>query len=101
ALIADQAPGNPDKAYWLNFFGHPTPFLRGPETGAAAAGLAVLFAQIYKIKRGRYELRYELCTENAATLPKGELTRRYVQFLERGNQDQPEMWLRSHQREKR
>lgn len=101
ALIADQAPGNPDKAYWLNFFGHPTPFFRGPETGAAAAGLAVLFAQIYKTKRGRYELRYELCTENAATLPKGELTRRYVQFLERVIREQPEMWLWTHRRWKR
>ncbi len=98
ALIADQAPGSPDKAYWLNFFGRPTPFLRGPETGAAAANLAVLFAWIHKIKRGRYELRYELCTDNAATLPKGELTRRYVQFLEKSIRNQPEMWLWSHRR---
>lgn len=98
ALIADQAPGSPDKAYWLNFFGRPTPFLRGPETGAAAANLAVLFAWIHKIKRGRYELRYELCTDNAATLPKGELTRRYVRFLEKSIRDQPEMWLWSHRR---
>jgi len=98
ALIADQAPGDLEKAYWLNFFGQPTPFLRGPESGAAAASLAVLFAQIYKTRRGHYELRYELCTSNAATLPKGELTRRYVRYLEKVIREHPEMWLWSHRR---
>lgn len=34
ALIADQVPGDPSKAYWMNFFGRPTPFIRGPERGA-------------------------------------------------------------------
>lgn len=101
ALIADQAPGNPNKAYWLNFFGQPTPFVRGPETGATTANLAVLFAQIYKTRRGHYELKYELCTENATTLPKGELTRRYVRYLEKVIREHPEMWLWSHRRWKR
>ncbi|HXB91084.1 MAG TPA: hypothetical protein VNU72_02295, partial [Puia sp.] len=31
ALLADQSPGGPDNSYWLNFFGRPTPFVRGPE----------------------------------------------------------------------
>ena len=36
ALVADQVPGDPAKAYWMNFFGRPTPFMRGPERGATA-----------------------------------------------------------------
>jgi KDO2-lipid IV(A) lauroyltransferase len=28
-LVADQNPGHPKNAYWLNFFGKPTPFLKG------------------------------------------------------------------------
>lgn len=101
ALVADQVPGDVSKAYWLNFFGRPTPFIRGPERGAVAGNLSVFFAQIYKIKRGYYKLDYELCTENAADLPKGELTRRYVEYLERSISAHPEMWLWTHRRWKK
>lgn len=101
ALVADQVPGDVSRAYWLNFFGKPTPFLRGPERGAVVANLSVFFAQIYKVKRGYYKLDYELCTEDPASLPKGELTRRYVQYLERSIAAHPEMWLWTHRRWKR
>ena len=101
ALVADQVPGDVTKAYWLNFFGKPTPFLRGPEKGAVVGNLAVFFAQIYKVKRGYYKLEYELCTENAAELPKGEITRRYVKYLERSISEHPEMWLWTHRRWKK
>lgn len=100
-LVADQAPGDMTRAYWLNFFGRPTPFVRGPERGARAANLSVLFAQIYKIKRGHYQLQYELCTEDPSSLPEGEITRRYVKYLERVIREHPEMWLWSHRRWKR
>jgi Kdo2-lipid IVA lauroyltransferase/acyltransferase len=101
ALVADQVPGDPSKAYWLNFFGRPTPFTRGPERGAIAGNLAVAFARIYKIKRGHYELNYEIPTEGAGSLTKGELTLRYVRYLEKAIREHPEMWLWSHRRWKK
>jgi Kdo2-lipid IVA lauroyltransferase/acyltransferase len=101
ALIADQVPGDAGKAYWLNFFGKPTPFIRGPERGAAAGNHSVMFGQIYKTKRGHYKLVYELCTSDAASLPRGEITKRYVRFLERVITDHPDMWLWSHRRWKK
>lgn len=101
ALIADQVPGDPSKAYWMNFFGRPTPFIRGPERGAVAGNLSVMFGYLYKIKRGHYKLVYELCTSDAATLPKGEITRRYVRFLENVIMEHPDMWLWSHRRWKK
>jgi KDO2-lipid IV(A) lauroyltransferase len=101
ALIADQVPGDVSKAYWLNFFGKPTPFMRGPERGAVAGNYSVMFAQIYKVKRGYYKLACELCTSDASSLPNGEVTRRYVRFLERVITEHPEMWLWSHRRWKR
>ena len=100
-LVADQVPGDMSRAYWLNFFGKPTPFTRGPERGARAANLSVLFAQIYKTKRGHYQLEYELCTEDPSSLPEGEITRRYVKYLERVIHQHPDMWLWSHRRWKR
>lgn len=101
ALVADQVPGDPSKAFWLNFFGKPTPFMRGPERGAVAGNLSVVFGQIYKTKRGHYQLVYELCTDEAGTMEKGELTRKYVRFLEKVIREHPEMWLWSHRRWKR
>jgi KDO2-lipid IV(A) lauroyltransferase len=101
ALIADQVPGDVTKAYWLNFFGRPTPFLRGPERGAVAGNLPVMFGQIFKIKRGHYILKYELCTEDPASLPHGELTRRYARYLEKAIREHPAMWLWSHRRWKK
>jgi KDO2-lipid IV(A) lauroyltransferase len=101
ALIADQVPGDVTKAYWLNFFGRPTPFLRGPERGAVAGNLPVMFGQIFKVRRGHYILNYELCTEDPASMPKGELTRRYVRYLENAIREHPSMWLWSHRRWKK
>lgn len=101
ALIADQVPGDVTRAHWLNFFGRPTPFLRGPERGAVAGNLPVFFGEIFKIKRGHYIVKYELCSEEPASLPEGELTRRYARYLEKSIKEHPEMWLWSHRRWKK
>lgn len=98
ALVADQAPGSPSNAYWLNFFGKPTPFVRGPESGARVGNIPVVFAEIYKTKRGHYRVHIEVGAENPRELPEGELTRRYIRFLERSITNHPEMWLWSHRR---
>lgn len=101
ALVADQVPGDVSKAYWLNFFGRPTPFMRGPERGAVAGDLSVAFGQIYKEKRGHYRLAYELCTDGAGNMSQGELTWKYARFLEKVITEHPEMWLWSHRRWKK
>lgn len=101
ALIADQVPAVESQAYWLNFFGVPTPFMRGQERGAMAGNFAVMFGHFTKIKRGYYRLEYELCTTEAASMPKGEITRRYARYLEKVISMHPEMWLWSHRRWKK
>lgn len=98
ALVADQAPGSPANAYWLDFFGRPTAFVRGPERGARLGNIPVVFSRIYKTKRGRYRACFEVGAENPAELPEGELTRRYIRFLEDAIRQSPEMWLWSHRR---
>jgi len=98
ALVADQNPGNPSKAYWLNFFGRPTPFVKGPEKGARANDTAVVFAHFTKKKRGVYEVHFELATEEPLSMPETELTKIYIHHLESVIRQQPEMWLWSHRR---
>jgi KDO2-lipid IV(A) lauroyltransferase len=97
-LVADQNPGHPQNAYWLNFFGKPTPFVKGPENGARKGNIPVLFCRFIKIKRGYYKIFFEMGEENPAGLPEGEMTKKYVEYLTRFMQEYPEMWLWSHRR---
>lgn len=97
-LVADQVPGDFLKAYWIDFFGQPTPFMQAPERGARIANIPVLFAHLYKTKRGHYHAVVETGAEYPAELPQGELTRRYVRFLERTISAEPSMWLWTHRR---
>jgi len=97
-LVADQNPGNVKTAYWLNFFGKTTPFVSGPEKGARASGMPVVFACIEKPRRGYYHATMKLATMDSSLLPEGELTLRYVRYLEEVIYRNPDMWLWSHRR---
>jgi KDO2-lipid IV(A) lauroyltransferase len=97
-LVADQSPGKLAKAHWLNFFGRPTPFYGGPEAAARAADLPVVFAYFHKSKRGHYEVICDQPIYHIADMEKGELTRRYVRYLEEKMRLQPEIWLWTHRR---
>lgn len=100
-LVADQVPSKVYQAYWLNFFGHPSAFIPGPEKGARAGNIPVAFVHITKEKRGHYFLHVKIATENPASLPEGELTRMYRDFLEETILRHPDMWLWSHRRWKK
>jgi len=100
-LVADQSPGNPSKAYWLNFFGKPTAFVTGPEKGARLNNLPVIFAVMKRTKRGHYEGIMKIATKEPRNLKDGELTVMFARFLEKVIQQQPENWLWSHRRWKR
>jgi len=97
-LVADQSPGKPDNAYWVNFFGRPTAFVPGPEKGAKAGNLPVLFTHIIKRGRGHYQGVFELACEDPSALNEGELTLHYARYLERVVRANPSMWLWSHRR---
>jgi len=100
-LVADQSPSAPEKSIWLNFFGKPTGFVPGPETGARAGNIPVVFANIEKPRRGYYKVVFTLAEDQPASLQKGELTLRYARYLEQVIKQQPDMWLWSHRRWKK
>jgi KDO2-lipid IV(A) lauroyltransferase len=100
-LVADQSPSAPEKSIWLNFFGKPTGFVPGPETGARAGNIPVVFANIEKPRRGYYKVVFTLAEDQPASLEKGELTLRYARYLENVIKQQPDMWLWSHRRWKK
>jgi KDO2-lipid IV(A) lauroyltransferase len=97
-LIADQNPAHPDNAYWIPFFGRPTPFLRGPEKAARRNNLPVVFCHFTKKKRGYYVGHAVLATQDPCSLQPGALTKKYAAYLEETMTAYPEMWLWSHRR---
>ncbi|PWT70770.1 MAG: lipid A biosynthesis acyltransferase [Bacteroidetes bacterium] len=97
-LVADQCPGNMQTSYWIDFLGRPAPFASGPEKGARNGHLPVVFATIHKLRRGHYHGTMHLACMDAATLPEGELTQKYVRYLESVIRQHPDMWLWSHRR---
>lgn len=98
ALIADQNPGDPRNAFWVHFFGRPTPFLRAPENGARRSNTPVVFCHFRKLKRGYYRIYFHLASENPATTSVGELTKAYADYLQQSIEEQPDNWLWSHRR---
>jgi KDO2-lipid IV(A) lauroyltransferase len=98
ALVADQNPGVPDSAYWINFLNKPAPFVKGPESGARRGNIPVVFTYFLKEKRGYYRIYNVLAEENPANTKPGELTLKYVRFLEEMIRKNPDVWLWSHRR---
>jgi len=98
ALVADQNPRRSGPRYWIRFFGKPAPFEKAPESSATKSDMPVIFGSFKKIKRGYYTSQYFLAAEKPSALAPGELTIRYVRYLEETIRDQPENWLWSHRR---
>ncbi len=98
ALLADQNPGDVEKAYWLNFFNRPTPFVTGPEKSARSAGMPVIFGYFTKPRRGHYAIHFEMIEEDPKLISEGELTRRYITLLEKVITENPSLWMWTHKR---
>lgn len=102
-LVADQAPApiNMERAIWIDFLGHDTPCIHGPEKYARLYGYPVVYIDIQRVERGRYEVRLSTLCEQPATLPEGELTRLYMGRVAQSIAQQPSSWLWTHRRWKR
>jgi len=97
-LVADQNPSNVRRAFWTDFFSRPAPFIPGPEKNARWNDIPVVFARIERIKRGYYRCVLTLAEDHPAQTKEGELTLRFVDFLESCIRAQPETWLWTHRR---
>lgn len=98
ALMADQNPATPVKAYWLTFFGHKVPFYKGPEKGARAGNNAVVFVDLEKIKRGKYLVHSYLLTADPKSLTESDITQMYSDKLQESIKRSPSTYLWSHRR---
>lgn len=96
-FVADQFPRGP-RPYRAQFLGQDTAFFRGPERIARRLDAPVIFVEVTRVARGRYELGLEVLCEHPAETSDGEITERFARRLEAQIQKSPEHWLWSHRR---
>ena len=95
---ADQSPRKSQRAYWVKFLNQETGIQFGTEKFAKEFNAVVIFANIYKVKRGYYELQYDVITEQPNEEEFGYISKTHTEMLEKVIQEQPEFWLWSHKR---
>lgn len=97
-LLSDQSPMVHKTHYWQNFFGVKVPVHTGAEMLSKKFDLVVINYVSKKIKRGYYEVEFELITDNPRDFKDYEITDRFLQLTESNIQKQPEFYLWSHNR---
>jgi len=73
----------------------------GAEKYARDFNYPVIYAHFIKVKRSYYEMEFTLLEENPADTKEGEITEKFVRYLEQKILEKPEFWLWSHRRWKR
>ena len=99
-FIADQSPIHGIRIP-VKFLNQPTIFMYGPEYVATKMDLPVLYLGMNRVKRGKYEIKFELITLEAGKTEKGFVMREYAKFLEKDIFANKYNWLWSHKRWKR
>ncbi len=97
-MLGDQSPSNKKKAIWVNFLNQDTACIHGIEFYSKFFNTPVIFFNINKVKRGHYEVDYELLTDKPNELEEGKLTQMYMNLLEKCILKKPEYYLWSHKR---
>ena len=97
-MMADQtSPGLPSD-YWTEFLHQDTCWFTGIERIAKKLDYAIVFVDMRRKGRGRYEVSFELVTDNPKEMKEGDIMERYVRCVERFIENNPDNWLWSHRR---
>ena len=97
----DQAPSNPNNAYWTMFLNQETPVFLGAERYAIQYDCPVIFLKVTRVKRGYFTVDAELVCETPSKMQAGEITEAHTRILEKKICTAPEYWLWTHRRWKR
>ena len=97
-LLSDQSPQLRKTHYWANFMGIKVPVHTGAEMLSKKFDLAVINYKTTKIKRGYFQVEFELITENPKEYDNYQITDKYLRITEDHIRQQPEYYLWSHKR---
>jgi len=97
-LVSDQSPSAANLHYWTTFLNQDTSILTGPERMARQTGFAVVYADVCKLARGRYQTKYILIADKPAEMPQYTITEQYARLMEQTILRDPAYWLWTHKR---
>jgi Kdo2-lipid IVA lauroyltransferase/acyltransferase len=97
-FLTDQTPAQGDIHYWTTFLNQDSAVYTGTEKVATKYDMAVVLFHIQKVKRGHYNLDFELLIDHTASLPPHAVTDIHVRRLEEIIKERPEYWLWTHRR---
>ncbi|MFD2568352.1 lysophospholipid acyltransferase family protein [Pseudotenacibaculum haliotis] len=97
-LLSDQSPQVQKTHYWSEFMGVKVPIHTGAEMLSKKYDMAYVVWSTRQVKRGYYEISFELITEEPKQFKDYELTDRFLEITEKNIRKYPEMYLWSHKR---
>ena len=97
-MMADQTSHGLASDYWTEFLHQDTCWFTGIERIAKKLDYAIVFVDMRRQGRGRYEVSFELLIDRPKETKDGEIMERYVRCVERFIEANPDNWLWSHRR---
>ena len=97
-LLSDQSSEPYKTYYWSDFLGVRVPIHTGAEMLAKKYNCTFVIMEIDKVKRGYYEVAFELVTEHPRDFADYKLTDIFLEKLERQIRKKPEYYFWTHNR---
>ena len=95
---ADQSPMKHKIEYWSTFMNQDAAIFLAPEKLSKEYNLAVVYLDLQKVSRGKYDISYSLVTDDPKSTEERFITEAYVKCLEEAIAKNPSNWLWSHKR---
>lgn len=95
-LLSDQSPQLHKTFYWNNFFNIKVPLHTGAEMLSKKFDFVVINYVVKKIRRGYFEVDFQLITDTPKKYKDYEITDLYTKITEENIRKQPEYYLWSH-----
>jgi KDO2-lipid IV(A) lauroyltransferase len=97
-ILSDQTPKLGSFKNRQLFLGYDVPVFTGTEELAKLLDFAALYFKITKIKRGHYEAEFITLTEHPKEIPDFQITRMFLDEIEKQIHEVPQFYLWSHKR---
>lgn len=97
-LLSDQKPRPEVTRTWVTFLHQKTGFLDGGEVLGKKFGYPVFYLYVTRTQRGYYHVDMKTVSANPKETAEGEITTAYAQVLEQNINEQPFLWLWTHDR---
>ncbi len=97
-LLSDQSPQISKAYYWSEFMGVRVPIHTGAEMLAKKYDYAVVYMEINKMKRGYYEISFELLTDKPKDFPDYKITDVFLEKVEKQIRANPNFYFWTHNR---